>query len=100
MEADGRRIGMLYERIDVCRRIPEKDEVVVYRCLRLLSGTGYVVQSADRIALPLSKSDLELHELRFWELLCEEAPEARSSPLSTLEAAINEFDREFENVWE
>lgn len=86
---------MLYERIDICRRLPKSGEVIVYRCFRLLGGQGYVVQSADRIRVPLMASELEAHEARFWELLCEEAPEARSSPFSTLEEAIRAFDREF-----
>lgn len=90
---------MLYERVDVYRRVPEQGEIVVYRCLRLVAGQGYVVQSADRIRSPPAGGTLESHEARFWELLSEEAPEARSTPFPTLEEAITAFDEEFENVW-
>lgn len=88
---------MLYQRIDVCKRLAGDNEVVVYRCLHLLSGGGFVVQSADRVRLPLTESELGGHEARFWELFCEEAPEQRSGSFSTLEEAIRNFDEEFEN---
>jgi len=87
---------MLYERVDVYRRSQEK--IIVYRCLRLLSGAGYIVQSADWLNFPLSAATLIDHELRFCELLMEESPEVRSSPFPTIDEAIRAFDAEFGNV--
>jgi hypothetical protein len=91
---------MLFQRLDIYRRLQGKKEVVVYRCLRLLSGEGYVVQSADWIRFPVATGIHQEHEVRFVELLCEEAPEARSTPFGTIEEAIQAFDKEFENVWQ
>ena len=88
---------MTYERIDIYRRFPSGSELVVYRCLRLLSGHGYVVQSADRIRLPVMAGTLVEHEKQFCELLAEEAPEVRSTPYPTLEEAIRAFDEYFGN---
>lgn len=90
---------MLYQRVDVYRRLTGQAEIVVYRCMRLFSGDGYVVQNADRIRFPLSATDVANHELRFFELLTEESPEARSVAYPTLEEAIRRFDEEFGNVW-
>jgi len=87
---------MLYERVDVCRRLRDRSEAVVYRCWR----THYVVQSADRIRLPVTASELMDHGLRRWELFREEAPDERSASFPTLEGAIQAFDEEFENVWD
>jgi hypothetical protein len=90
---------MLYERITVCRRLPDSNEAVVYRCLRTLPQLEFIVQSADRIRLPIVASEVASHENRFWELFCEEAPEERSTSYSTLEDAIQAFDEEFGNIW-
>jgi hypothetical protein len=90
---------VLYEPITVCRRLPDRNEAVVYRCFRTLPQQGFVVQSADRLRLPITPSELASHEVRFWELFCEEAPDERSTSYSTLEEAIRAFDEEFGNVW-
>lgn len=90
---------MIYERVDVYRRPPGHAEIVVYRCFRLLSGGGYVVQSADRIHFPLSVTDIANHELQLCELMREDAPEVRSVAFRSLEEAIRAFDEKFENVW-
>jgi hypothetical protein len=87
---------MLYKLVSVCRRLGE-GEAVVYRCLELLSGRGFVVQSADRVRLPLLPEDLQHHERQFWELFCEVAPEERARPYPSLEEAIAAFDAEFGN---
>ena len=87
---------LLYKRVSVCRRLSDK-EAVVYRCLELLPGRGFVVQSADRVRLPPRPEELQQHERQFWELLCEVAPEERAKPYPTLEEAIAAFDAEFGN---
>lgn len=86
----------LYKVVTVCRRLGE-GEAVVYRCLELLSGRGFVVQSADWVRLPVRLEELQHHESQFWELFCEEAPEERARPYPSLEAAIAAFDAEFGN---
>ena len=87
---------MLYKLMKVYRRLGDRD-AVVYRCLELLPGRGFVVQSADRVRLPLRLEDLQHHERQFWELFCEVAPEERAKPYPSLEEAIAAFDAEFGN---
>lgn len=87
---------LLYKIVNVCRRMGN-GEVVVYRCLEVLSGRGFVVQSADRVRLPVPMEELHQHERQFWELLCEGAPEERDKLYPSLEQAIAAFDAEFDN---
>lgn len=91
---------MLYERVDVFRSLQGSNAFVAYRCFRLRGGTGYVVQSMDRIQLPVSQSDLAGHEARLAELFVEDEPGRRSQCFPTLEEAIRAFDEEFGNIWE
>jgi DNA-binding IclR family transcriptional regulator len=87
---------MLYKLVSVCRRLGDR-EAVVHRCLELLPGQGFVVQSADRVRLPLRLEDLQHQERQFWELFCEVAPEERAKPYPSLEQTIAAFDAEFGN---
>lgn len=66
--------------------------------MRLLPENRYVVQSVDRVRLPAVESERTSHEMRFWELFIEEAPEARSRSFASLEDAIRSFDEEFGNL--
>jgi hypothetical protein len=84
----------LYRRHDVIRRL-ESGEAVVYRCIERIPERGYVVQSADRVRLPLSREVMEQHERQFWELLCEADPRERGGLHPTLEEAITAFDKDF-----
>ena len=84
----------LYNLLNVCRRLSDK-EAVIYRCFELIPGQGFVVQSADRISLPVSRERMQQHELQLWELFCEEAPEERARPYASIEEAIAAFDAEF-----
>ena len=86
----------LYKLINVLRRI-SAEEAVFYRCFELIPGRGFVVQSADRINLPVSMDDMRYQERQLWELFCEEAPEQRSVPYASIEEAIAAFDAEFGN---
>lgn len=86
----------LYRRHDVIRRL-ESGEAVVYRCVERIPEGGYVVQSADRVWLPLVGGLLEQHERQFWELFCEVDPVERGGLHPTLEAAISEFDKDFKD---
>ena len=85
---------MLYKSIQIYRRVGE-GEARVYRCFELLPGHHFVVQSADRIRLPLRREILQQHEDQFWELFCETAPEERGPSYPSLEEAIAAFDAEF-----
>lgn len=85
---------ILYRVVEVCRRLSDK-EAIVYRCFELLPGRGFVVQSADRVRLPLRPEGMRQHERQFWELFCEVAPEERATPSPSLEEAIAAFDAEF-----
>ncbi len=85
---------MLYEHIDVCRRLGD-GELVVYRCWRTHPEGMFIVQSADHIRLPISRDETRIHDLQLWQLMAEEAPEVRSEPYESLEAAIEAFEIEF-----
>ena len=84
----------LYKLINVCRRLSDK-EAVLYRCFELIPEQGFVVQSADRILLPVRRDHMQHHEHQLWELFCEVAPEERSRPYASIEEAIAAFDAEF-----
>ncbi|HYO54610.1 hypothetical protein [Archangium sp.] len=86
----------LYKMLNVCRRLSDK-EAVIYRCFELIPGRGFVVQSADRINLPVSMDDMRYQERQLWELFCEEALDQRSVPYASIEEAIAAFDAEFGN---
>ncbi|NVJ24401.1 MULTISPECIES: hypothetical protein [Myxococcus] len=88
--------SVLYRPFDIVRRLGA-NVAVVYRCVEVLPGRGFVVQSADWVRLPVERELLRRHEQQFWELLCEEAPEVRSSLFATVEQAIASFDADFGN---
>lgn len=90
---------MLYERLDVYRRIGNT-EVVIYRCWHILPKGGYIVQSADRVRIPFTPQQAVEHEARFLELFAETPPEERSEPFQTIAEAIENFDIEFGNMWD
>lgn len=85
----------LYRRHDVYRRL-EDGGVIVYRCLELIPGGGFVVQSADRVVASPDERELASHERRFQELLSEVAPEQRAEPQPSIEEAIRAFDASFD----
>ncbi|AKF84796.1 hypothetical protein MFUL124B02_04595 [Myxococcus fulvus 124B02] len=78
----------LYLRHDVYERMGDGD-VIVYRCLELIPGGGFVVQSADRMR------GGDGHEQQFLELMSESAPEERAAPCASLVEAIAKFREEF-----
>jgi hypothetical protein len=86
----------LYKSINVFRRLSD-EEAVIYRCFELIPERGFVVQSVDRIHLPVNMEEMQRHERQFWELFCEEAPDQRGTPSASLEEAIAAFDAEFGN---
>lgn len=86
----------LYKSISVFRRL-SAEEAVIYRCFELIPERGFVVQSADRIHLPVPMDEMRHHERQLLELFCEVSPEERSRPFSSIEEAIAAFDAEFGN---
>ncbi|NTX07936.1 hypothetical protein [Myxococcus sp. CA040A] len=85
---------VLYRPFDIVQRLGT-EKAVIYRCIEVLPGRGFMVQSADRVWLPVDREMLRGHEQRFWELLCEEAPEVRRRLFATVEQAIASFDADF-----
>lgn len=88
--------SVLYRPFDIVRRL-RVETVVIYRCIEVLPGRGFMVQSADWVRLPVDRELLRRHEKQFWELLCEDAPEVRSKLFATVEQAIASFDADFSN---
>ena len=86
----------MYQGITVYRRLGA-NQIVMYRCFRLLPNGGYMVQSADRIHLPFNDEDIRQHDAQFCELFSEQDPEERSGAFTTLEEAITAFDKEFDD---
>ncbi len=86
-----------YRRHDVFRR-DASGEVVIYRCFEVLPRGGYVVQSADRVRLPLERSVMEHHERQLLELFCEMEPRMRGELFPTAEEAIASFDKAFSDI--
>jgi hypothetical protein len=85
----------LYEAVDVWKRI-SSDQVLRYRCFRILPERRFCVQSADHYYLPLDENLRKQHKSRFLELLAEEAPDVREKTYETLEEAIEMFEQGFE----
>ena len=83
-----------YKSIDVWRRLND-ERVVRYRCFEVLPDGGFCVQSADFFDAPVSIDRILEHERQYVELLIEDAPDERSEPHETLEAAIEAHDKEF-----
>jgi hypothetical protein len=84
----------LYREIRVWRRLGPT-RAVQYVCFERLVAPAFCVQSADFYDLPVSATAILQHSYRFLELFIEEAPSARCDWFSTLEAAIEQHDREF-----
>ena len=84
----------LFEQINVWRRVDES-ESVCYRCFRLLPDGGYSVQSADFVRL--NHTDQQDFNRQHVELFLEQSPDDRGGLWPTLEAAIENFQREFES---
>ncbi len=87
----------LYEAIDVWRRISE-EQLVRYRCFRILPDNKFCVQSADHYHLPFDEQANRQHDKRFFELLFEESPDVREKTYATSEEAIEAFERDFEDI--
>lgn len=84
----------LYKLVNVFRRL-SAEEAVIYRCFEVLPGGAFVVQSADRIHLPVSMENMRFQERQLWELFCEQAPDQRGQPSASIEEAIAAFDAKF-----
>lgn len=85
----------MFKAIDVWVSI-DKESVARYRCFELLGRGGFCVQSKDIYRLPVDQTQIQNLEKQFVELFCEEKPDVRSGLFPTLEAAIKDFDEDFE----
>ena len=85
----------LYQEISVWDRRANGD-LICYRCLELLNGGGFCVQSVDLYdpAKGHAEQDRFFSE-QFSELLKEEAPEKRSGTFPNLQEAIEAHNRDF-----
>lgn len=82
----------LYRHVPVYRRV--ENGIAVYHVFEVI-GLGYVVQSQDFIYADSTAEHERMLQRQFIELLIDEAPELRSQPASSIEAAIQAFDAEF-----
>lgn len=88
-------LGVLYRVITIARPL-SSNEAVLYRCFERIPSGGYVVQSADRVRLPIDKDALREHEAQLWELFIEEPPDSRGEAAPTIETAIEKFHALFD----
>lgn len=84
----------LYRYIPVWRRVD--NGTVLYRCFEII-GQGFVVQSKDFFTIENATKQRVAMEAQFIELLIEEAPERRGNLQNTIEAAVLDFDSQFED---
>lgn len=85
-----------YIPIDLWRYL-EDGRLVCYRCFRVLPGDLYCVQSADFFTPPISEQQRAFSRGQFYELLGEERPDERSECFASIEEAIEEHNRSFED---
>ncbi len=83
-----------FVRVDVWT-VAEEGRLICYRCLQVLPGMKYFVQSADSFYDPVSNEDLLRSEKQFVELMFDR-PECRPKRYyDTAEEAIEAHNRDF-----
>jgi hypothetical protein len=85
----------LYRAIDVWRRL-DGGRAVRYRCFEVLPDGGFCVQSADFYGGERRDDHAAMLDRQHVELLLEQAPDDRVRTHPTLEAAIEQHDKEFD----
>jgi hypothetical protein len=88
-------IIMYFKTIDVWQCVDQRS-VERYRCFEVLPNNGYCVQSADFYRLPVDAKQVEQLDRQFLELLTEQPPNERTSTYSTLEEAILQHQKDFD----
>jgi hypothetical protein len=83
-----------YKAFDVWARLDE-GRLARYRCLQIIPGGKFCVQSKDFYNPPFAETAAEQLERQFLELLSEELPSERSGMYGTIEEAIRAHDGEF-----
>ena len=97
-EPDGKASGIgLFKEVIVWRRLGPA-RAVRYVCFEDVGATGFCVQSADFLNLPLDPARVWQHEMQMLELLIEEEPSHRGSLHPTLAAAIEQHDADFQDM--
>jgi len=84
----------LYQAFDVWKKV-SKTRVVRYRCFRNLTSGRFSVQSADFYEVPLEPKQAANLERQYVELFAEQNPDERAGSLDSLEAAIEDHDKDF-----
>jgi hypothetical protein len=84
----------LYRYIPVWRR--HRDHLRLYRVVEML-GVGFVVQSCDYFHPDTNRENAGQLDQQFLELLSEIAPEKRMRPLASIQAAVADFDGQFQD---
>ena len=87
----------VYRLHEIFKRI-SSNRAVVYRCFENTSTAEYSVQSADYFQVPVSLEQIAHNRLQMLELFIECDPGERSGRFPTAEAAIEDFDRSFEQT--
>jgi hypothetical protein len=83
---------LLYKAFDVWQR--EGNRLRVYRCFEILPDGGFAVQSCDFVQP--DQSPASFSQRNYFELLHEQAPDARSGAFATIEEAIAAHNRYFD----
>lgn len=85
-----------FRSIDVWERISDR-QAIRYRCFESLAENKYCVQSADYFYLPLDHVDIARQEAQRLDLFLEEFPDQRAELFDSIELAIANHKREFED---
>ena len=85
----------LFREISVWER--SGSSLIRFRCFEILPTGGYCVQSCDRYSRGRPPQQEAVLERQFIELLLDEAPDERSEVFPTLESAIANHKREFDD---
>lgn len=83
-----------YRPLDIWVRLGQ-GKLIRYRCIEVLPGGGFCVQSKDFYHSPFEAATVAQLDLQFMELLSETPPEKRSGLYQTLEEAIRAHDDAF-----
>ncbi|WP_242102886.1 hypothetical protein [Lysobacter sp. M2-1] len=84
----------LYRYIPVWTR--RDDRLFLYRIVEII-GVGFVAQSCDYLSTDSDPEYIRQLERQFIELLFELPPEQRMQPQSSIQAAIADFDTQFQD---
>lgn len=91
---------MLYERVEVWKRLAE-GSVVCFQCVKRLPDGMFAVQSADFFHPPASKVQAAGSHNQFAELMMEDDPSVRTELWRmSLEEAVAAHEEHFAPMWD